>query len=415
MSAPADGQVRRRPGPRRRAARRLQRAVAAAGLMAAAAAWAQVPVPLPGPPLELRAEPAGGRAAARAASAASVPDGPAAASTPGGARTAAAASAVAVVAAVTDPPTLLRVELPRDSGHHIADRVIYRALIDSPRGWQIDRDGLPARERNDEPLELQGHRFVAAEGECRDCRWLELDWQIFRAPTRMGEDLTLPPTPVRLRRERDIVTLTLPPALLSVFPLVPWESRRDWLESQRPGWQAEALDVATPLRQAGAAAGIGLLGLLGWGWTTGRLGRLHRRPFAEAWRALRRHPGARDQAADDAALARWHAAFDATAGEVVLADDLDRFFRRHPIHAPQAEAVAEVFAASRRRFFLEPGEAQRPGRAAGAAPGLSVGRLLEVLRALADAEGVAPRGAAGRAGEPVAARGPAPSVAGRAG
>ena len=263
-------------------------------------------------------------------------------------------SATAVANPVAHPPRLVRVELPRDSARHLGEVVEYRALVEWPSGWEIDRDGLPARTRDDLPIELRDHRVDAAGDLCRDCRWLSLQWQIFRA-VRAAEDLKLPATTVRLRRDVDIATLALPPAVLSVFPLVPWESRRDWLDSLRPGWQALPMDVGSRLRDAILAVGVAALSLAAWAWSAGLGWRPSAsRPFARAWRAMRARRRESPLAPADAQdLQWWHEAFHLTAGEAVLADDLPRFLQRHPAFAPHGQACQAVFEASRRRFFLD--------------------------------------------------------------
>ncbi|HSI58491.1 MAG TPA: hypothetical protein VLA16_13110 [Ideonella sp.] len=254
-------------------------------------------------------------------------------------------------------PRLLRVEPPRDSARHVGDRVVYRALIAWPPGWEIDHDGLPAPTREDGPVELRSHRVEPAEQACPGCRWLVLEWQVFKA-VHTTADVPLPATPLRLRKGTRIATLLLPASTLAVSPLVPWERRPDWVASARPGWQPQAFDVRGRLVELGAWLCAALLALVGWAWSSGRwLPRRGVRPFAQAWRSVRARPRAgagelRQADADD--LRCWHRAFDATAGEAVFAENLDVFFARHPALAPLAGEVRAVFAASQRAFYLDP-------------------------------------------------------------
>lgn len=272
-------------------------------------------------------------------------------------------------------PRLLQVQPPRDSGHHLGDRLEYRALIAWPAAWEIDRDGLSAPGGPERPIELRGHRVDAGPRGCGECRWLTLHWQVFKGP-RSAEDLRLPATPLRLRRGDELVTLELPAAVVAVSPLVPWDSRRDWLGSVRPGWVARPFDAGARAAEAGVALALAAAALLVRAWATGRLafGRPER-PFAAAWRALRRRrPAAQPADAED--LRHWHRAFDATAGATVFADDLDAFFASRPALAPLATASRRVFEASRRRFFLGEPDAPGPTRA----------ELAELLQRLARAE-----------------------------
>lgn len=283
-------------------------------------------------------------------------------------------------------PRLLQAQPPRDSGHHLGDLVETRALLAWPPAWEIDRDGLAAPAGPERPVELRSHRIEPGPRGCADCRWLTLRWQIFKGP-RATEDLRLPALPLRLRRGDEVATVELPAAVVAVSPLVPWDSRRDWLDSVRPGWVARPFDSAARVAEAGGALALAAAALLLHAWATGRLafGR-PARPFAAAWRALRRRPAGTGHPADAEDLRHWHRAFDASAGATVFADDLDDFFAARPALAPLAPASQRVFEASRRRFFLAEAGAAGPTR----------GELIVLLRQLARAEFEA--GAAGGRG-----------------
>jgi mxaA protein len=96
----------------------------------------------------------------------------------------------------------------------------------------------------------------------------------------------------------------------------------------------------------GAAALLGLMLAVwpGGHWRAMLSGR--QRPFAAAARSLRR----RTTIGPDALLL-LHRAFDATAGQRVLVDDLDRFFERSPAFLPLREQIAWFFLQSRLAFF----------------------------------------------------------------
>lgn len=248
-------------------------------------------------------------------------------------------------------PRLVRVEPPRDSGHRIGDVLVYRALVEWPDGWTIDADGLPDDRHAERPIELRSHAIERAEGEGCACRWLTLHWQLFKGP-RASEDQRIPAAPVRLRKHTSVVTLQLPASVVAVAPLVPWESRRNWLDSMRPGWRPQPHAVGNRLIEAAQALGLAALAALGWAWASGRLvARREPRPFALARRALRRRPGRSDAPADADDLRIWHRAFDAAAGRTVFADDLGDFFAAQPAFASAAGDVRAVFAASRHGFF----------------------------------------------------------------
>lgn len=280
-------------------------------------------------------------------------------------------------AAVVNGPKLLHVVPPRDSARSLGDVVTYRALIGWPEGWEIDRDGIPAPATDNASIELHGYSVSPAPDQCGECRWIDLRWQVFKA-VRMTEDLPLPTQTVRMRRGNEIVTIELPPTPLSVSPLVPWDRRKGWAESQRPGWGPFWLDATRPWQQAGVAALIALLGLLGWGWASGRwFVARGTRPFATAWRAVRARRGSATEQADADDLRHWHRAFDATAGETIVPGRLDAFFAARPQYAPLAPEIREVFEASQRVFFTDtaPDAARLPRET-----------LVNLLRRLADVE-----------------------------
>lgn len=276
-------------------------------------------------------------------------------------------------------PSLLRVEFPREFGHHIGDVLVYRALLAWPPDWALDRDGLPAATRDDPPVELVGHAVEAAGDTCGDCRWLVLRWQVFKG-VRAPEDLALPATPVRLRRDAQLVTLQLPGTVVALSPLVPWQARRNWLDTVRPGWVAAPFDVDARLAEMAAALALALAAALAWAWASGRwLPRRGSRPFAQAWRAVRarRRSGPLD-AADEQDLQHWHQAFNATLGQAVFLDGLDAFFAARPVFAALQAQARHVFESSREAFFLAP-PPHRHGR-------IAAQDLERLLRRFADVE-----------------------------
>lgn len=289
-------------------------------------------------------------------------------------------------------PRLRRIEPPRDAGAQLGDLVEHRLLVEWPAGWALDRDGLPEAARADRAVELHSHRLEPAAGVpgC-DCRWLVLRWQILKSP-RLVEDLQLPAFTVRLRRDAALAHLDVPAWRVAVAAQVPWDARRDWLGSQRPGWQAQPFEPGARLAEAGGFALLAALAAGAWAWRQGRLpGRAGRRPFAQAWRALRRSPGAAALPPEPEAWQHWHRAFDAHSGRVVFHDDLAAWLEARPAAAALGPALQAAFEASRRHFF------GGPAPAGGA--GFRRAELVRLLGALAALEGAGGLGPA-RAGRP---------------
>jgi mxaA protein len=156
---------------------------------------------------------------------------------------------------------------------------------------------------------------------------------------------------------------------------------RGALEAMQP----DIAPVRTPLaptlaRLAGYAA---LALLLAWPWLQARWPQLAiwRRdaPLRAAWRDLRalRLSDGDDEQALRRACARLHAAFDATAGSAVFAQQLEPLYRARPSLRGAAHEIDAFFAASRQAFFAPAG---------GAANDYSLARLRALSLTLARLE-----------------------------
>ncbi|WP_157548434.1 hypothetical protein [Piscinibacter sakaiensis] len=277
---------------------------------------------------------------------------------------------------------LLETEEPRAFGYHVGDRVERRFRLRVPAPWRLDPDSLPGTGRRGRSLELREARWDPPGPFDGDVHRLTLRYQVFAAPPQV-QVLELPPVRLRFDAAGREHTLRLDAWPLAVGPLAPPEApERTGLGAWRPPARAplqdtSAIEARLVLWGTLAALAIAWLAVV-YGvaprWAARRL------PFGRAWPALRGLPDAPPAEAERQACRALHAALNATAGEAVFAQGLDRFLARMPRYAPQRGALQAFFARSDQLFY---------GSADAAGPGN--GRALRQLaRALRDLE----RGAA---------------------
>jgi mxaA protein len=247
-------------------------------------------------------------------------------------------------AAAKGGPSLEVVE-PRAFGYTVGDVLQRRVLLQLPAGWALDLSSLPQTRRPGQALELRAARL--------DGRELRLDYQVFLAPTDV-RTLEIPPLQLRLAGPAGEQFLRLDAWPVTVAPLVPIEvSPRTGLGKMRPDTPPPPVSTETRrLRLALYAAALVLVsgylvhvyvGLPWWG----RL----QRPFAQAWRSLRRLPAAASGPQQREALLILHRALNASAGEVVFESGLADFIARQPRFAPLHDRLADFFRHSHDEFF----------------------------------------------------------------
>jgi mxaA protein len=313
----------------------------------------------------------------------------------GGAAVAAAfALGAAGPSTAADEAAALRVEAsePRAYGYQVGDVVARRITVHAPPGWRLLEDSLPRPGGRGAPIEL---RSVAAQVHAAGAgqrHELQLEYQVFFAPASVR---TLEIAPLRLRFESATRSeeLRVEGAPVTVAPLAPVEvSPRRGLGELQPDRApalvaTAALQTRLVLSAALALAALGALALLRFGppWHAAR-----NRPFARAWRELRRlplHPGP-EQWRD--ACRTLHRALNASAGEVLFEPGLERFVSRNPKLRDERDAIARFMQLSREVFFAGPA-----APAPGASPGAPVLRadaasnaawLVDLCRRCRDAE-----------------------------
>lgn len=234
---------------------------------------------------------------------------------------------------------------PRAFGYAVGDVLQRRVLLDLPAGLAPDLSSLPQARRPGQAIELRAVRQHGHE--------LLLDYQVFRAPTEV-RTLEIPPMQLRLAGPAGERFLRIDAWPVTVAPLVPLDvSPREGLGELRPDATPPAIDVRPrQWRLAGAAVLLALaaayllqvyVGLPWWG--------RRRRPFALAWRELRRLPDQPSAPQQREAMRVLHQALNRSAGEVLFEAGLPAFVAAQPRYAPLQDGLADFFRRSHALFF----------------------------------------------------------------
>ena len=243
---------------------------------------------------------------------------------------------------------------PRAYGYQVGDVAVRGISVNVPVGLVLDEASVPQPGARGKAIELRSvaRRHARAPGGQRI--EFTLEYQLFAAPPQV-RTFELPTLTLRFKglpRDQDLRIEAWP---VSVAPLVAVEvSPRRGLGELQPDAPAPRLDTA-PARQrllAAAVAATLLAALLaqvyfGVPWRARAM-----RPFAQAWRTLRRLDATTSPEAAWRDVTRsLHRALDRTAGEVVFAHGIDRLIAAQPRFAPLRDDLARFFELSRREFF----------------------------------------------------------------
>lgn len=286
----------------------------------------------------------------------------------------------AVLPVMAQPALRASTEEPRAFGYQVgalAERVVH---VDVPAGLVLDAGSLPTPGRLSAALDLRALARSEQPIEGGTRLRLALSFQVFAAPVA-ARVYELPALKLRFDgaggRSEDVRVESWP---LVVAPLGPEDaSPRHGLGELRPDLPPPPADtgawravVAVALAVAALCGGGLALIYLGLPWRNRR-----HRPFGVAWRELqarRRRGTLSEDAAGGLEIARrLHAALNASAGQVLFAEDLEAWLARAPAYAPLREDLSSFFAQSRASFFA-------------AAPVADARWLLGLARALRDAE-----------------------------
>lgn len=266
-----------------------------------------------------------------------------------------AALALAGALLVALPARAAGVDLyaPRAFGYLIGDTLTLEAVVTLDAGWRLDESSLPRPRPVTYWLDLKRLDVkpeTAPDGAPR--YRLTLTYQTFYSPLE-PRALDIPAVPLAARNGDARQTLTIPAWTFVSSPL------RELVASQRgnpmalqPDIRPRPYPLAGDARLAAVAAAVAAASLLafatasGWGPFAGR-----RRPFALALRHMRRLPDLDAPLGYEDALQLLHRAFDDAAGQRLFGEDVPAFLAERPALAGEAEAIQNLFTASRIAFF----------------------------------------------------------------
>jgi mxaA protein len=265
----------------------------------------------------------------------------------------AALALVAALACAAPLPALLNAATrePRAFGYQVGDLVSRSVTVHVPEGLLLVDASVPQPGTRGQALELRSvTRESASESAGRRIE-IRLDYQVFLAPPQV-RTVEMPSFTLRFKgmpRDQEVRVEAWP---VTVAPLAPPEvSPRNGLGELQPD-AAPPLINTTAARQRLIGYGLALMLLsgylafiyLGVPWWS----RAHR-PFAQAWRALRRVPSAEHRVA----FREVHEALNRTAGEVLFAPGIDRFIAAQPRFQPLRDELIGFFERSQIEFFGE--------------------------------------------------------------
>lgn len=250
----------------------------------------------------------------------------------------------------------VRIEMPRDFGYTIGDRIEQRIMLSLGDPYRLMRESLPEAGRLDHWLALDPVRVEERTDDGGIVYRITLVYRIINLEPDV-ERLTLPSWRLRFSDGQGRLGTSVPE----------WSFRVAWLsDPARPvsNLRPDRLPPRLPPpRFELAAAGSGLLLALGLlGYRYGRLPFVSRGPFDQALRELQRLPTPWDASRQRTALRVVHAAFDRAAGGTVLGERLDELFLRQPRLARQREPIADFFERSTALFFRPDPKRPPPSR-----------------------------------------------------
>lgn len=279
--------------------------------------------------------------------------------------------------AAVDVPQLSSVE-PVAYGHRLGDVIERRLLLRLPPGARLEEASLPAPGQPG-ALELRELQHSAAADAPEQT--LRLRYQVMRSseqpavielPT-LTLRITLPAGSPGAARREALVRADVWPLVVSPLtpPQPPERAGLGALQPDRPLPDAPIAPIRQ-LAQAGALLAVLATAWLGWRHLGRPLWWRRQRPFACAWRALRRSEGDLDSH-----LRQLHRAIDADAGRAVQAEDLPAWLAQRPQYAPLEADLRALLEASTAHFFAPTNTADDPALDA---------RLRQLSRQLASAE-----------------------------
>lgn len=253
-----------------------------------------------------------------------------------------------------DSAVVLRLErsIERPFGHMLGDLLHTEVLIELAPPWRLDVASLGAPGARDYWVDLIEQSVQEQVLDDRHRYVIRQTYQTFYF-SREAKALEVPPPSVRLIGAGDPLMVAFPPLEFTTSPIHETAGlRRDEQGYYMRPDAAPPLRDPEPHRQLAFAYGLtALLPALFLAWRAGWFSR-RLRPFARAWRAVRRQPrDGTSPAALREAMLHLHRAIDDTAGHPVFLADLPRFLESFPVYEGTRPGLEGFYADSRSVFF----------------------------------------------------------------
>jgi mxaA protein len=250
-------------------------------------------------------------------------------------------SALAQIKSVSTEPS------QRDFGYFPGDRITSTAVIRVGPDTKLDAGSLPQTGPVTTDIDLRSTTTQETTDTGGRRITIRTEWQTFATPDEVSH-IDIPGYQLIFTKDKARFTANIPGFSIAVSPF-----RHDIqpvLDPSvlRPDHPVAPIDLSRDWQQLYAAGAIALLAAFSLAASRGLLPWMRQKhaPFADAARRITKGTEGGEQA-----LLLLHRAFDLTAGERVLADDLDVFLTRHPRFQPLRADIETFFADSRRIFF----------------------------------------------------------------
>ena len=270
------------------------------------------------------------------------------------------------LAARDSPVFNVHIGTPREFGYVIGDQIRHELTFDLASTHRFNPESLPKKARLTRWISLVEAQVKIAIPWPLSARRhrITLVYQIVNAPRKVL-GVGIPPQSFDVIGPDGSLPIVIPAWGFTLSPLIaPAERAPGALPDLRPARLPPLFDTDARVIRIIVALTLGatMVCLLAYvHWVIPFVARTHG-PFATAYRNVQRLR--RSQSVDAtlrAALEEVHHAFNCTAGHVVFAHDLDRFFKAHRRFQPLRDDIEQMFKASSAEFYRTANDAPCTG------------------------------------------------------
>lgn len=254
----------------------------------------------------------------------------------------------------TDPRVTVRtIEPTRDVGYTVGDILTRTAILEVKQPYELLPTSLPIagneqkRQNKGQGIEVREVTVEKSTGTGTNIYTIHLSYQVF-TNKMVARPASLPPEFIKFGGRGENFKARIPSWNFRISPLAVFGAVN--IEKDMSTFRGPLLLDATQQRQVLqlllgvlSLSALGLLYILGARAWLPRMGR----PFAHAWRDLKKLPGNENSIAP--ALSRLHQAFNASLGAGVF--DAAGFMAHKPGFAPISADIERFFTLSRSVFF----------------------------------------------------------------